>query len=80
MSVLSSVVSLSRRGGRTSGQLSAPDGSRTSSDADRVSEARIIVSEETTVPHKTLQVFWFFSFFACHRLLSTTIGSMPYLI
>ncbi|EIE90056.1 hypothetical protein G6F46_012766 [Rhizopus delemar] len=33
-----------------------------------------------TVPHKTLQVFWFFSFFACHRVLSTAIGSMPYLI
>ncbi|EIE90280.1 hypothetical protein G6F46_012411 [Rhizopus delemar] len=33
-----------------------------------------------TVLHKTLQVFWFFSFFACHRALSTTIGSMPYLI
>ncbi|KAG1059773.1 hypothetical protein G6F41_013267 [Rhizopus arrhizus] len=43
-----SVVSLSRRGGRTSGQLSAPYGSRTPSDGDRVSEARIIVSEETT--------------------------------
>ncbi|KAG1059832.1 hypothetical protein G6F41_013232 [Rhizopus arrhizus] len=48
MSVSSSVVSLSRRGGRTSGQLSAPYGSRTPSDGDRVSEARIIVSEETT--------------------------------
>ena len=48
MSVSSSVVSLSRRGGRTSGQLSAPDGSRAPSDGDRVGEARIIVSEETT--------------------------------
>ncbi|KAG1577585.1 hypothetical protein G6F47_013056 [Rhizopus delemar] len=51
MSVSSSVVSLSRRGGRTSGQLSAPYGSRTPSDGDRVSEARIIVSEETTWTH-----------------------------
>ncbi|KAG1577688.1 hypothetical protein G6F47_013024 [Rhizopus delemar] len=33
-----------------------------------------------TMPHKTLQVFWFFSFSACHRVLSTAIGSMPYLI
>jgi hypothetical protein len=33
-----------------------------------------------TVPHKTLQVFCFFSFFACHYVLSTTIGSMLYLI
>ncbi|EIE86081.1 hypothetical protein RO3G_10792 [Rhizopus delemar RA 99-880] len=48
MSVSSFVVSLSRRGGRTSGQLSAPDGSRAPSDGDRVGEARIIVSEETT--------------------------------
>ncbi|EIE87377.1 hypothetical protein RO3G_12088 [Rhizopus delemar RA 99-880] len=48
MSVSSSVVSLSRRDGRTSGQLSAPDGSRTPSDGVRVSEARIIVSEKTT--------------------------------
>ncbi|KAG1607493.1 hypothetical protein G6F46_012262 [Rhizopus delemar] len=31
--------------------LSAPDGSRTPSDDDRVSEARIIVSEETTWTH-----------------------------
>ncbi|KAG1609019.1 hypothetical protein G6F46_011112 [Rhizopus delemar] len=51
MSVSSSVVSLSRRGGRTSGQLSALDGSRTPSDGDRVSEARIIVSEKTTWTH-----------------------------
>ena len=33
-----------------------------------------------TVPHKTLQVFCFFSFFACHQVLGTTIGSMLYLI
>ncbi|KAG1442407.1 hypothetical protein G6F46_013312 [Rhizopus delemar] len=51
MSVSSSVVSLSRRDGRTSGQLSAPDGSRTPSDGVRVSEARIIVSEKTTWTH-----------------------------
>ncbi|KAG1316319.1 hypothetical protein G6F62_013587 [Rhizopus arrhizus] len=51
MSVSSSVVSLSRRGGHTSGQLSAPYGSRTPSDGDRMSEARIIVSEETTWTH-----------------------------
>ncbi|KAG0804722.1 hypothetical protein G6F29_013384 [Rhizopus arrhizus] len=35
---------------------------------------------EDTVPHKTLQVFCFFSFFACHEALSTTISSMLYLI
>ena len=52
MSVSSSVVSLSRRGGRTSGQLSSPYGSRTPSDGDRVNEARIIVSEETTLGEK----------------------------
>ena len=35
---------------------------------------------ENTVPHKTLQMFCFFSFFACHEALSTTISSMLYLI
>ncbi|KAG0803717.1 hypothetical protein G6F16_013199 [Rhizopus arrhizus] len=36
--------------------------------------------KRNTVPHKTLQVFCFFSFFACHEALSTTISSMLYRI
>jgi hypothetical protein len=37
-------------------------------------------NSKDTVPHKTFQVFWFFSFFACHQVLGNTIGSMLYLI
>ncbi|KAG0735619.1 hypothetical protein G6F57_013801 [Rhizopus arrhizus] len=55
----------------------------TSTDFTRVTlnaQQRSDSSKCNTVPHKTLQVFCFFSFFACHQILGTTIGSMLYLI